>query len=151
MSNTNNSPGNETFSARMQETGKKAKSAFKRFLLVVLLLAIVGGALAVFISSMTYSQGNRAGFLLKISERGYVFKTYEGQLSVGPLGNFNNAGGTAGNVWNFSAASQAVYSKLQEYEGKYVTLHYRQIYKNFPWQGDTPYMVDEVELVNPQP
>ncbi|MBK9459319.1 MAG: hypothetical protein KA783_05330 [Chitinophagales bacterium] len=135
----------QSFSGRMQETGKKVKSTARKIFLLLLFLSVIGLGLFFWISSWTYSEGNRAGYLVKISEKGYVFKTYEGQLSLGPLGSFNAMNPT--NVWAFSAGSNA-YKELQQYEGKYVTLHYREILRNFPWQGDTKYIVDDVDLVN---
>lgn len=130
----------------METTGKKVKSTARKVFIVLFLLGIVSAFLFFWISGLTYSTGNRAGYLVKISEKGYVFKTYEGQLSLGPLGSFNSA--SPSNVWAFSANDQATYNKLQQYEGKYVSLQYREIFRNFPWQGETKYMVDDVALVN---
>lgn len=147
MENQKDIPAAEqTFSGRMQETGKKVKSTARKIFILLLFLGIIGLGLFFWVSSWTYSTGNRAGYLVKISEKGYFFKTYEGQLSLGPLGSFNAASPT--NVWAFSAGNKQAYDNLQQHEGKYVTLHYREIFRNFPWQGETKYIVDEVELVN---
>jgi glutamine phosphoribosylpyrophosphate amidotransferase len=72
--------------------------------------------------------------------KGYVFKTYEGQLHLG-----GSVMMTEQSIWNFSATNDAVYQTLQKSEGKTVTLHYRQMQNAFPWQGDTDYIVYKVE------
>jgi len=90
----------------------------------------------------TISEGTRTGTLFKISKKGVVFKTYEGQLHLG-----GSAVMTQQSVWDFSAANGAVYNTLQNYEGKIVKCHYKQMVHAFPWQGDTDYIVYEVEAV----
>lgn len=118
----------------------------KRFFLVlVLVLAAVSGGF-VWVSGWTYSDGTRAGDLIKISRKGVIFKTYEGQLNLGGFQTDTNDG-LSGNIWAFSVGKRNVYEKLQNYEGKRVKLHYKQRYRTFPWQGKTEYFVDEVTPV----
>ncbi|MEI6408727.1 MAG: 6-phosphogluconate dehydrogenase [Bacteroidota bacterium] len=90
----------------------------------------------------TISEGTRTGTLFKISKKGVVFKTYEGQLHLG-----GSAVMTQQSVWDFSAANGDVYNTLQNYEGKIVKCHYKQMVHAFPWQGDTNYIVYEAEAV----
>lgn len=95
-----------------------------------------------FYRTYTISEGSRSGTLFKISKKGIVFKTYEGQLHL--------AGSvmlTTQSTWDFSAKNGAVYSELQKYEGKNVKCYYKEIVSAFPWQGDTDYLVYRVELV----
>ncbi len=118
----------------------------KRFFLILLTLAILGGAGYLWVCNWTYSKGTRAGTLIKISQKGVVFKTYEGQLN---LGGFRQDGGdgVSGNIWEFSVWKDAVYEQLQNYEGKQIKLYYREKYKAMPWQGDTNYFIYQVEEV----
>jgi hypothetical protein len=112
-----------------------------------LLALIVLAVLAVyFIASYTYSEGVRAGLLTKFSHKGYVFKTYEGDINVGGIA---AAAPTinANTVWHFSVTDKFAADKLMGMEGKYVKLHYKQRMKTFFWQGETDYFVDEVETV----
>lgn len=130
-----------------QEIGKKAWRGTKRVLLFALVLGVL--ILAVYTGfnyAWTYSDGTRSGILIKVSKKGYVFKTYEGQLNAGGL-QANQQGQVIGNLWEFSVTSDEVYQKLQSYEGKQVILHYEQYRKAFPWQGKTTYFVDEVKPV----
>ncbi len=127
---------------------KKAKSFFRKMLLWVVLLGLIGTALFFGVSNMTYSEGTRAGYLIKISKKGFVFKTHEGQLNLGGVGSAGEVTAIVGNdIWEFSVSDDAVYQKLQEYEGKRVSLNYKEKMRSFPWQGDTNYFVYDVEAV----
>ncbi|MFN8278185.1 MAG: hypothetical protein U0T84_11940 [Chitinophagales bacterium] len=105
---------------------------------------ILGGIF--FYTQYTYSEGNRAGLLIKFSNKGYLFKTFEGELNLGGV-NTDPKAGLVNNVWNFSVTNRAVADSLMHLEGKYIRLHYKQIIHNFSWQGETPYFVDAVEEV----
>jgi len=120
----------------------KAKSFFRKFLWIALIVFAVGGSIYYFVRTYTVSDGNRSGLLFKISRKGVVFKTYEGQLHLGGSIQMSDQ-----SVWNFSAKNAEVYQNLQNYEGKNVSLHYRELVNPFPWQGDTKYIVDEVKPV----
>lgn len=109
-------------------------------ILIVGILALLG---YYFYRTFEYSDGNRAGILVKISKKGYVFKTYEGQLHLGNSMQMNEQ-----SIWNFSAKNDEVYRKLQQYEGKNVSCHYVELKDAFPWQGDTNYIVDDVTPVS---
>ena len=106
----------------------------KKFLLILLAIIIVAAVIAYFAAGYTYSEGSRAGVLIKFSHKGYVFKTYEGDLNIGGLGNVPNT--AQGNViWKFSVNDKAMAEKLLTLEGLKVSLHYKQIVKAMPWQG----------------
>lgn len=86
----------------------------------------------------TYSEGNRSGELIKFSNKGYVFKTWEGELSQGLSGN---------KIFAFSVLdeNQEIITKLQEMQGRYVKVTYVERYKTFPWWGETTYFVTAVQ------
>lgn len=90
----------------------------------------------------TISEGSRSGTLFKISKKGILFKTYEGQLHLAGSMMMSQQ-----STWDFSAKTGTVYAELQKYEGKLVKCHYRQKVDAFPWQGDTDYIVYKVEPV----
>jgi hypothetical protein len=129
----------------MADTTTK-KSPVRKVLLILLALVIVGFGVTYLIFNFTYSEGNRAGVLIKFSKKGYIFKTHEGQLNIGGLG---NVPGTAqmDNHWEFSVRSNAVADTLMLLEGKKVSLHYREVIKNLPWDGETKYFVDAVKVI----
>lgn len=134
------------FQQVVKDGADKVGNVFKKVLLAILLLAVVGAGLYVWGSNWTYSDGTRAGTLIKLSRKGVVWKTYEGQLN---LGGFQEGGndGIVGNIWNFSVPKKRFYEKLREYEGQRVRLQYREVYNAMPWQGKTEYFVYDVELV----
>lgn len=120
---------------------------FGKIILISLVSIIVLALLFFFICGMSYSDGSRSGVLTKISRKGYVFKTYEGDLNIG---GFNDGNGTImpNSVFKFSVHDQLTYKKLEELQGKRVVISYEQVIKNFFWQGETDYFVIEVKELN---
>lgn len=129
-----------------REVGRKTLRITKRILLVFLLLSIVAGAGYLGWGNMTYSTGSRSGQLMKLSRKGYVLKTYEGQLFLGVYAP-EQPTMAPGNIWSFSVKDRKAYDKIQELEGKQVRLFYKEHFRTFPWQGDTRYFVYGAEEV----
>ena len=98
-----------------------------------------------------YSDGTRTGLLRKFSHKGYVFKTWEGELQMSAVMVPNDVTGTiaGGNIWSFSVNDQEAVSELQKAEatGKRVTLHYTEYLKTLFWRGETTYFVDKVTII----
>jgi hypothetical protein len=134
------------FQQVVKEGANTVGRKIKQFFLWLFAIAIVGGLLFVWVCGWTFSDGTRAGELIKVSTKGVVFKTYEGQINLGGFQS-DDGSGIVGNIWNFSTTKKEVYQQLQELEGKKVKLHYEQRYKQMPWQGDTEYFVDEVNVI----
>jgi hypothetical protein len=111
--------------------------------LFIFILAVVG---YYFICGLTYSEGTRSGVLTKISKRGYVFKTYEGELNIGGL---NQGDGTIMplSIFKFSVKDEKVYLALQDAQGRKVVLYYKEVIKSFFWQGDSNYFVYKASVV----
>lgn len=128
---------------------KSFKSRFKRFILKILLGVTVLFLLLIWACSWTYSEGTRAGQLVKISKKGVVFKTNEGELNMGGLRVGDANDGLEGNLWRFSILDEDVLDQLQELEGKRVKLSYKERYKSMPWQGETNYFIYAVEAIGP--
>lgn len=111
------------------------------FFLVVLLLLV---AVFYYISTDYYSAGERAGTISKFSERGYVFKTHEGELHEG---GFSGETGTLNpRYWLFSVKEDTVVQKLSKAlsTGERVTLKYQEKFVKFAWNGDTKYLITDV-------
>ncbi|MFM8449114.1 MAG: hypothetical protein ACKOAY_03330 [Haliscomenobacter sp.] len=117
------------------------KKRVRRWLFYVLLLGVAGVAGYLLVCNFTYSKGSRIGYVMKISQKGFVFKTYEGTLNLATRNDFGVQ------TWDFSASNRATYQRIAESEGKRVMLYYKQKLKVMPWQGDTPYLVYEVRAV----
>ena len=122
----------------------------KKFLLSILGIIIV--ALAIFFFarySFTYSEGNRAGRLIKFSKQGFLFKTYEGEMNLGGVSNTVNNSMMMNYMWDFSVDDKSVADTLLKLEGREISVHYKQKMGKLPWRGDTKYIVDRVVEVKP--
>ena len=122
-----------------------AKSGRKVIIIISLIIVVITG-LFFLIAGYTYSEGNRAGVVVKFSKKGYLLKIYEGELNMGGMGNLPNTA-QQNLLWNFSVKDQAIADTLMNLEGRKVSLHYKEIIKNMPWQGETSYYVDGVKLI----
>ena len=132
----------ESISKTVDTGVKKTKSFFRKVLIyssIILVVAAIGYMLW---ANWTYSEGTRTGYMMKLSKKGYVFKTFEGQLNLGGLQEDNSS--IIGNTWEFSLDENYLAKKLQDLEGKKVQLKYKEINKAMPWQGDTNYFVYDV-------
>jgi hypothetical protein len=94
----------------------------------------------------SYSEGERAGIVQKFSRRGWVCKTYEGELAQYVVA------GVAPQIWPFSVRSDAVAQQLNKLVGRQVQLHYSE-HRGIPTScfADTRYFVDRVTLVGDLP
>jgi hypothetical protein len=122
------------------------KAFRKIFILIIAALVFFGIGYFAF-AGYTYSEGSRTGLLLKFSNKGYVFKTYEGELN---LGGMTQEGGTMlNNIWDFSvlADETETIASLNKYEGKRIRLLYKEKMRHFPWQGETNYFVYKAEVI----
>jgi hypothetical protein len=117
---------------------------FKITLLIILLLLI---SVAYYLTAGYYSKGERAGTISKLSERGYVFKTYEGVLNEG--GYSGETGTLTPRYFDFSCKTDSTIAKLQRAlkTGERITLKYSEKFFKFPWNGDTKYFIDDVEFI----
>jgi hypothetical protein len=118
---------------------------FKRILLVILLLIV--GYFA-FTYWAIYERGVMAGKVLRITEKGVIFKTYEGKLNLETFGALKGVSPIA-ESFNFSVEKDEteVIKQLQEVSlsGERVNLHFKKRYTTFPWRGETKYFVTKVE------
>ncbi len=113
----------------------------KRFLLKFLLAVVVLSVLGyVFNYYVPYSEGFRAGKLIKLSKKGIVFKTWEGELSLG-IGHDQR--------WAFSIepSKKEIREKLIDFQGKNVRINYVERFWKIPWLGDTKYFAKDVEVL----
>ena len=123
---------------------KKTKSFFRKAIIGSFILLILAGAGYLLWANYTYSEGTRTGYLMKISKKGYVFKTHEGQLNLGGFQESDNTS-VVGNTWDFSLKDNNLATKLEQLQGKKVMLHYKEINKAMPWQGETNYYIYQIE------
>ncbi|NRB64626.1 MAG: hypothetical protein HRU40_16620, partial [Saprospiraceae bacterium] len=100
---------NQMVKQGVQTIGKRIRRVFGWILLVL----ILGGGIYLVVCNLTYSNGQRAGTLIKISRKGVVFKTYEGQLNLGGV-SMDAEAGLSGNIWEFSVQKNDIYDELQD-------------------------------------
>lgn len=116
----------------------------KKFLFVVFLVLLVGGGLFVYWRFyFSFGEGNKAGLLIQFMKKGYVFKTYEGEIIQAGLRSYPNTP-VATRDFTFSVADAAVADSLMKCEGKEVVLHYTEYFGALPWRGHSPYVVDKI-------
>ena len=112
-------------------------------LTILLVSAIALFSLYVYIAlNWSYSSGERAGFLQKVSHKGWICKTWEGELSLVAMP------GSAPEKFLFTVRDEAVAQKVSAAAGKRVTLNYEQ-HKGLPTScfGDTEYFVVDVKPI----
>jgi hypothetical protein len=106
----------------------------------VLLVPVVLTALWTWITmSYTYSTGDRAGYVQKFSKKGWVCKTWEGELSM------VNIPGQAQERWYFTVRDDSVARAITNAMGQRVSLTYEE-HRGVPFSciGETPYYVTGV-------
>lgn len=105
--------------------------------LLLVLIIIIAGYFS-FIYFVHYSEGVRAGKLVKFSNKGFIFKTWEGEISQGV---------SESQIFIFSVENdeKLVIQDLDRLQGKFVKLHYFERYKKLFWLGDTKYFITKVE------
>jgi hypothetical protein len=112
---------------------------------LLLVLLVLAGLLALYVFaalSWSYADGERAGIVQKFSRKGWVCKTWEGELAqfVVP--------GVAPTIWYFTVRDDAVAREVNAAVGKKAVLHYEE-HRGVPTRcfGDTTYFVDHVRVV----
>lgn len=111
---------------------------------LVLLPVVVFGLWSASTLAFSYSKGERAGYLQKLSEKGWVCKTWEGELAM------QNLPGSAPEIFHFSVRETSLAKQIQELEGQKVALIYEQ-HKGVPSQcfGESDYFVTGIVKVKP--
>lgn len=115
-----------------------------RLVIAIPLLAIVaGGAWTWFTLNWAYSEGERAGILQKFSRKGWLCKTYEGELALYIVG------GVAPQVWYFSTRDEELASQLYKNVGRQIRLHYSE-HRGVPTNcfAETPYFAESFTVVS---
>ena len=93
----------------------------------------------------TYSEGFRAGLLQKFSNKGVIFKTYEGELILSSVSSTANVA-LASEKFIFSVMKKNVSIQYDTLQGKNVIVHYIEKKGTVPWRGDSRYLVDSIAV-----
>jgi hypothetical protein len=111
----------------------------------ILFLLVLGGGSALYVWGalrFSYSDGERAGYVQKFSRKGWICKTWEGELAMA------NLPGALQQTFPFSVRDPNVAAQIEHGMGQRVALHYEQ-HKGVPTTcfGETEYYVTEVRPV----
>ncbi len=112
---------------------------------LILTIAVLCFLVAAFASytwftlSWSYSEGERAGYLDKISKKGWICKTWEGEIRL------LSAPGQVAEKFAFSVRDEAIAKQLSDAAGKYVVITYAQ-HKGVPTAcfGETEHFAEKV-------
>jgi hypothetical protein len=124
---------------------KKKHNKLLIILLSILLIPVVIIALWIWVSlGWTYASGERAGYVQKISKKGWLCKTWEGELAMA------NLPGTMPQIFSFTVRSDSIAHIIEQNAGKQVSLTYEQ-HRGVPTScfGETEYFVTRVNRIGP--
>jgi len=113
------------------------------FGLAFIALFVAGFAAYIWIAlHWSYSEGERAGFMQKLSHKGWLCKTWEGELSLVALP------GAAPEKFYFSVRDELIAQQINANVGQRIALSYEQ-HKGLPTScfGETDYFVTTVKIV----
>ena len=116
-------------------------------LLLAALVVVAAGGCALYVWAAlgySYSSGERAGYVQKFSHKGWICKTWEGELAM------VNLPGSMPEIFRFTVRDGVVAAHLNQTMGQRVALHYEQ-HRGVPTScfGETEYFVTEVRPVGP--
>ena len=94
----------------------------------------------------SFSEGERAGYIQKFSNKGWLCKTWEGEIAMVTMP------GAIPEKFSFTVRESPVVEKINSLAGKRVVLSYQQ-HKFIPFScfGETEYFVTSVREMSDQP
>ena len=114
-----------------------------KILFIVLIISFALGSLYTWlVLSWSYSKGERAGYVQKLSEKGWLCKTWEGEIALLSMP------GTISEKFYFSVPDPSIAEKINQSVGKKVALVYEQ-HVGIPSScfGETEYFVVKVRTL----
>ena len=145
MADTPETVETPTVSAEPPAKPKKKRNKALILLLSLIVIPAVVVALWIWIAlGFTYSGGERAGYVQKISKKGWICKTWEGEIAQTPLP------GATPQIFLFTVRNDSIAHLIEENAGKQVSLTYEE-HRGIPTScfGDTQYFVTAVRRINP--
>jgi hypothetical protein len=134
-----------------ETVGHKIKRKTKRVLRIILLfIVLIAAGIFSFYYWATYEEGVMSGKVLRVSQKGVVFKTYEGKINLETFGALKGTSPIAESFdFSIEKSDKELIDQLQQVSlsGERVNLHFKKRYAAFPWRGDTKYFATQVERV----
>jgi hypothetical protein len=100
--------------------GREREATVKRVVIGVLVLVALVAGYWTFVIHWSYSTGERAGWVQKFSNKGWICKTWEGELALVSLP------GTTVEKFFFTVRDDAIVDKINKIVGRRVSLHYEE-------------------------
>ena len=113
-------------------------------LAMVVFLAVAGIAGYTWVTlHWSFSKGERVGYVQKLSQKGWLVKTWEGELQMLPVP------GAMPEKFEFSVRDDVIAQKINGAVGKKVSVYYEQ-HKGVPTKffGETEYYVSDVKVLD---
>jgi hypothetical protein len=109
-------------------------------------IALLGAGYVWLLGGWSYSSGERAGWVQKLSKKGWLCKTWEGEMALVSMP------GAMSEMFYFTAQDDGVAEQLNKVMGKRVSLHYEEKV-GLPTScfGETRYYVTKVIGVDETP
>ncbi len=124
----------------------------KKFLGILIgVIVLVAAAIFYFRYGRPFGEGVKAGTLNYVVYKGWLWKTYEGEVILAGFQNKVNSS-LQSNEFTFSIDNEAVAKRLELASGKEVQLHYYEYVGTLPWRGVSKFIVDSiVSISGPKP
>jgi len=120
----------------------RRKHRFLRWVGIILVTPVILFSVYIWLTlTWSYSHGERAGYVQKFSQKGWIFKTWEGELAMVSMP------GTMPEKFYFSVRNDSVAARITASMGERVALSYDQhIGVPLNWWGETEYFVTDVRV-----
>jgi hypothetical protein len=142
---TSSSASSSTSSASGGRPGFVRRNRIKIILIAIVGVLVGAAALWTLVTlTFSFSDGDRIGYVQKFSHRGWICRTWEGELAMSPVP------GVQPQIFSFSVRDDRVAKEIAALEGKKVALHYKEK-KGVPSScfGDTRYFIYDVRPLAP--
>jgi len=118
------------------------KTAIKTAVITVIVVILLFVGYMATVLNWSYSKGERVGYIQKFSEKGWLCKTWEGELQMLPVP------GALPDKFLFSVRDKAVIAKLNSAIGKRLSISYEQ-HKGIPTNcfGETEYFIIDAKVL----
>src|SRR5947209_7253004 len=128
----------------LEESSHWGRKIFGWLFVLVLFTGLVLAGWTWITLHYSYSKGERSGYVQKLSKKGWLCKTWEGELAMA------NLPGTMPEIFRFTVRNDSIASLIDKEVGKRVSLGYEQ-HRGVPTScfGETEYFVTGVRLVQP--
>lgn len=117
---------------------------------ILIALVVVLVAIGAFLYWGTYEEGVMAGKVIRISQKGVIFKTYEAKLGLESFGALRGTSPIA-ETFDFSVerGNDSLVRAIEQVAltGERVNVHFKKRYVRVPWRGNTRYFATKIERI----